>query len=135
MDFGFARFKRSREPLHTPCYTRPYAAPEVLTHRTYDESCDMWSLGVILFTMLSGRPSFSSRSPDLATRIRDAEVDFDSEDMRRKISSQGRLVLKGLLTESSGRLTASALANHAWLARGIGEAGPSTESSSSESQR
>lgn len=53
VDFGFARFKQEQEVMHTPCYTLPYGAPEVvntLTNRGsgYDENCDLWSLGVIL---------------------------------------------------------------------------------------
>ena len=59
VDFGFARFKpESQQLLTTPCFTLHYAAPEVLktatssenirSHSGYDESCDLWSLGVVL---------------------------------------------------------------------------------------
>lgn len=61
MDFGFARMKQnctnqggSVQPLTTPVFTLQYAAPEILdmtfnqTAVGYDESCDLWSLGVIL---------------------------------------------------------------------------------------
>jgi len=61
VDFGFARLKQDKEVLHTPCFTLHYAAPEVLkqaitsptssgpgANQGYDESCDLWSLGVIL---------------------------------------------------------------------------------------
>lgn len=53
MDFGFAR-KHEEAAMHTPCFTLQYAAPEVLRQACdrkedgYDESCDLWSLGVIL---------------------------------------------------------------------------------------
>ena len=53
VDFGFARLKPEKEGLTTPCFTLHYAAPEVLKRAVdkegeYDESCDLWSLGVIL---------------------------------------------------------------------------------------
>ena len=53
VDFGFARLKKEDEGLTTPCFTLHYAAPEVLKAATgkqleYNESCDLWSLGVIL---------------------------------------------------------------------------------------
>ena len=53
IDFGFARLKPpDNQPLKTPCFTLHYAAPELLTHNGYDESCDLWSLGVILVSSL-----------------------------------------------------------------------------------
>ncbi|XP_034187998.1 ribosomal protein S6 kinase alpha-5 isoform X1 [Osmia lignaria lignaria] len=115
VDFGFARIKRGCEPLHTPCFTLPYAAPEVVARQGYDQSCDLWSLGAILYSMLSGKPPFRTGSPDLATRIRAGEIDFDGESWNH-VSSLAKQVAKGLLTvDPSKRLTASGLANHPWL--------------------
>ena len=54
VDFGFSRSKpQENQPMQTPCYTLAYAPPEVLNQTFnrstgYDESCDLWSLGVIL---------------------------------------------------------------------------------------
>lgn len=52
VDFGFARLKAENQPLQTPCFTMQYVAPEVVSQsgagKGYDESCDLWSLGVIL---------------------------------------------------------------------------------------
>lgn len=57
VDFGFAGLKQEKEPMHTPCFTLHYAAPEVLKEAFsngtdgYDENCDLWSLGVILVSV------------------------------------------------------------------------------------
>ncbi|XP_011150688.1 ribosomal protein S6 kinase alpha-5 [Harpegnathos saltator] len=116
VDFGFARIKRNCEPLHTPCFTLPYAAPEVMTGQGYDESCDLWSLGAILYFMLSGNQSFGTDSPDLATCIQTGEIDFDGSTWSH-LSGPAKEVMKGLLTlDPNKRLNASALANHPWLA-------------------
>lgn len=57
-DFGFAKQLRAENGLlMTPCYTANFVAPEVLRKQGYDAACDIWSLGVILYTMLSGYES------------------------------------------------------------------------------
>lgn len=79
VDFGFARLKpkNKKEGMKTPCFTLQYAAPEVLNQAIaggksvddattpmdgYDESCDLWSLGVILVRIELNK---SSKSPTL----------------------------------------------------------------------
>jgi len=60
-DFGFAKQLRAENGLlMTPCYTANFVAPEVLKRQGYDAACDIWSLGVLLFTMLSGYGNISS---------------------------------------------------------------------------
>ncbi|XP_040484688.1 MAP kinase-activated protein kinase 3 isoform X2 [Ursus maritimus] len=79
-DFGFAK-ETTQNALQTPCYTPYYVAPEVLGPEKYDKSCDMWSLGVIMYilllhqtplafilgdmTLVSKQPVFKSRVCDI----------------------------------------------------------------------
>ena len=54
VDFGFAKQQRAENGLlMTPCFTKEYAAPEVLSRKKYDESCDicMFSLARESFEM------------------------------------------------------------------------------------
>uniref|UniRef100_A0A8C3SAR3 Ribosomal protein S6 kinase alpha-5 n=1 Tax=Chelydra serpentina TaxID=8475 RepID=A0A8C3SAR3_CHESE len=67
IDFGFARLRPSgSQPMQTPCFTLQYAAPELFTDEGYDESCDLWSLGVIL-VCLAGRPALSTKASQIST--------------------------------------------------------------------
>lgn len=60
IDFGFATetkdVKNDENILHTdPCGSVHYAAPEIIQHKPYDgKKADVWSLGIILFILLSG---------------------------------------------------------------------------------
>ncbi|MBN3276409.1 KS6A3 kinase, partial [Polyodon spathula] len=55
-DFGFAKQLRAENGLlMTPCYTANFVAPEVLKKQGYDAACDIWSLGVLLYTMITGK--------------------------------------------------------------------------------
>ncbi|XP_071553758.1 ribosomal protein S6 kinase alpha-5 isoform X1 [Temnothorax nylanderi] len=115
VDFGFARMKNSCEPLHTPCFTLPYAAPEVVANQEYDESCDMWSLGTILYFMLSDNPPFRTDTPNVAMRIKAGEINFDGEAWSH-VSPGAKQVMKGLLMiDPNNRLTAASLVYHPWL--------------------
>ena len=41
-----------------------YIAPEVLNN-SYDEKCDLWSVGILLFTLLAGKPPFDGENNNL----------------------------------------------------------------------
>ncbi|KAK6029071.1 kinase domain protein [Ostertagia ostertagi] len=132
VDFGFARLLpacveqqlKSVYRKMTPCFTLQYAAPEVLdlgdTLPEYNEQCDLWSLGVILFTMLSGQVPFHARSKtesatDIMQRIRKAEFSFES-DAWRAVSTEAKQLINGLLTvDPKKRLSMQELSRHAWL--------------------
>ena len=59
IDFGFGSRYVGCCPMKTVCGTPYTTAPEVL-RESYDERCDVWSVGVVLFIMLSGKRPFES---------------------------------------------------------------------------
>ncbi|KAL5010745.1 hypothetical protein ScPMuIL_013050 [Solemya velum] len=125
VDFGFARLNTENQKLRTPCFTLPYAAPEVLRQAMtnkdgYDELCDLWSLGVILYTMLSGKVPFQSTSHvDLAAaimqKIKGGQFDLSGPEWK-DVSDNAKKLIKGLLAvEPKKRLTMSELLHNDWL--------------------
>jgi serine/threonine protein kinase len=63
----------------TTCGTPGYVAPEVLIEAPYDHRCDYWSLGVLMFIMLSGAPPFYHEDNfELFELIKQGKYDFDA---------------------------------------------------------
>lgn len=62
IDFGTAMAFNHNEGMSNILGTPYYMAPEIFTSLSYNEKCDIWSLGVILYCMLTGRPPFNGYS-------------------------------------------------------------------------
>ncbi|XP_061600095.1 ribosomal protein S6 kinase alpha-5 isoform X2 [Cololabis saira] len=124
IDFGFARLKPpDNQLLKTPCFTLQYAAPEILKYDGYDESCDLWSLGVILYTMLSGQVPFQCQEKSLShtsaeeimKKIKQGDFSFVGEAWRN-VSKQAKDLIQELLTvDPDKRIKMCGLRYNAWL--------------------
>lgn len=56
-----------------------YIAPEVLAKK-YDEKCDIWSCGVIMFVILSGSPPFDGNSDqEIMEKVMQGDFTFDGQ--------------------------------------------------------
>lgn len=125
VDFGFAT--ETNSTMNTPCFTLGYAAPEMLFGHgsTYTEACDLWSLGVILYTMLCGQTPFLPKAEnrerhdkyinDMASRIQRGSFDTDT-DYWHLVSDSARHLVTGLLTvDVKNRFDMKQVLNHPWL--------------------
>ena len=71
IDFGVSAFYKSDESRKSVCGTVNYTAPEVLSGLGYSKMIDWWSLGAIIYEMISGYPPFlqnSTKNADLGYR-------------------------------------------------------------------
>ncbi|XP_049847207.1 MAP kinase-activated protein kinase 2-like isoform X2 [Schistocerca gregaria] len=101
-------------------YTKP--APEVLGPEKYDKSCDIWSLGVIMYILLCGFPPFYSNhglaiSPGMKKRIRTGQYDFPNPEWQN-VSQDAKDLIRGMLCiEPTHRLTIDQVMQNKWIAQ------------------
>ena len=85
----------------TPCFTKSYGAPEVLSRQAYDVSCDIWSLGCILYTMLVGITPFSITPNDseqtILKKLNEGSIGFEGKSWNG-ISDEAKDLLRKMLS-------------------------------------
>jgi len=76
-DFGLAKLLSHGEKAYTTCGTPEYISPEVIRGEGYDENCDWWQLGVLLYEMIAADTPFNSQCPyELYSNILTKKVEF-----------------------------------------------------------
>ena len=61
-DFGFARYFENDNMVETLCGSPIYMAPEIMKYKKYTIKADIWSLGIVFYEMLTGRPPFRAKT-------------------------------------------------------------------------
>ena len=113
IDFGLSCSKSKR---HQSCVgTAYYMAPEVI-HKDYDERCDEWSCGVILYILLCGFPPFNGATDtDIMNSIKKGNVTFPAPRWDNISQEAKDLVSQLLMYNVDSRITAKEALSHAWF--------------------
>ena len=114
IDFGFSKVWHPHERLQASCGSIQYVAPEVL-RGNYDCQCDMWSLGVVVYIMLSGSPPFDGYEEEILENIRMGNYQMKGSRWKA-ISDEAKDFIKRLLVvDPKERMTAAQALGHAWI--------------------
>ena len=115
-DFGLAtKLDFDGEKKRTICGTPNYIAPEVIEGKTgHSYEVDIWSLGVIIYTLLIGKPPFeTSNVKKTYSRIRTIAYSFPDH---VQVSDRAKNMIKRMLVkEPNKRLTLDEIQNHEFM--------------------
>ena len=92
-----------------------YIAPEVL-NKNYNEKCDVWSCGVIMYILLSQRPPFGGRNDkEIMENVKKGTFDLQSPPFNKLSESGIDLINKLLTIDVDKRISAEEALNHPWF--------------------
>ena len=115
IDFGTAKVFLKGKKETKFIGTSYYIAPEVLKE-SYDQKCDVWSCGVIMYILLCGYPPFNgNNNNDIYNAIKNNLPYFHGEDWK-EITPQAIDLLQNMLNKNpSKRFSAEKCLNHQWF--------------------
>jgi len=126
IDFGMSRIFNDKQAMFDKVGTAYYISPEVLDG-FYDEKCDIWSAGVILYILLCGYPPFNGNDDDeIFESIKKRKFVYPDAEWA-KISGEAKDLINKMLSEPLNRLTAEQVLGHPWLKNQLSKDAKSNE--------
>lgn len=114
IDFGTSVLLDSEQKLRRKQGTVHYLAPEVLTG-AYTQLCDVWSCGVILYVLLSGKMPFAGSDLEAAEAIVAGHFDFTGPEWDNISMDAKSLITRMLATNQFARISAEIALNDHWI--------------------
>ncbi|KAJ6649758.1 Ovarian-specific serine/threonine-protein kinase Lok [Pseudolycoriella hygida] len=118
-DFGLSKLLQENSLLQTMCGTPLYVSPEILVtagRGTYTNKVDIWSLGVVLYAMLSGHLPFCNEGNTVAqTLIKSGKFNFDKERFNYVPETAKELIRQMLTVNPVNRPSIDDVLMHPWL--------------------
>ena len=113
-DFGFARYFETNTLVDTLCGSPLYMAPEIMKNKNYTIKSDLWSVGIILYEMLTGYPPYKVKT--IYNLIK--SIDQNQIKLPKHISISDEcydLLFKLLVKEPENRIDWEHFFEHPWL--------------------
>jgi len=118
VDFGLSKILGVTEKSNDTYGTLSYAAPEVITNNDYNNTVDIWSMGVILFFLICGYLPFNDKNNNIKKIARDitkARVKFDDDIWENFSPYALELTKKCLEKELNNRINIKEFLEHDWF--------------------
>ena len=115
IDFGLSLAFKPYQQFKSAVGTPYYVAPEVL-NGTYDNSCDVWAIGVIAYMLLTGKPPFNG--PDeraILNEVATAELKFHPKLFKNVSQDAQNFIQKCMNRNHTLRPSADMLLAHKWF--------------------
>ena len=117
IDFGTCDKMKKGQNFNLQVGTPYYTAPEVLKNN-YNEKCDLWSCGVMMYLMLCGKQPFEGDSDDeIYEKIRLCKIDFNDEEWDNISNDAKDLIKKLLIKDPHKRYSAREALAHSWIVK------------------
>ncbi len=115
IDFGTSRTFDPNTKMQHKFGTPYYIAPEVLK-KMYDEKCDVWSCGVIMYILLCGYPPFRGKGhKEIFEKIKKGSFDMTGSEWKN-VSNEAKAMIDRMLTyKPSSRASAEEALHHPWI--------------------
>ena len=116
-DFGLATtLDTPEEKLFLRCGSPGYVAPELLQEKGYNCKADIFSVGVIFYIILTGRPLFKGNTPEeILEKNMKCEYEFNDRQWETISPAAKDLTLKLLAEDPEMRITAKEALEHTWF--------------------
>mgnify|MGYP000931428554 CR=1 FL=1 len=116
VDFGLAKIIGPSNTAQEPFGTLGYVAPEVLRKQPYTFSCDVWSIGCIIYALLSGSLPFDHESQKETIRMTlEDQLVFDLPCWDSVTVGAKDLISKLLHKDPKQRISLDAAMAHPWF--------------------
>lgn len=115
VDFKIATKVQPNQKLRDVVGSPFYIAPEVINN-SYDQKCDVWSAGIILFIMLSGKPPFDgNNNEEILRAVQRGVVSFDDPIWKQVSGDCSNFINKLLTLNEVSRSSSFQALTHKWL--------------------